>query len=60
MASDSPTSDAIKPLPVISKHGPALATELYDTAVQSELYYPDKEEIEEDQLHRILSVNALT
>ncbi|KAJ9077735.1 Ankyrin repeat and SOCS box protein 3 [Entomophthora muscae] len=36
------------------------ATGLSDPEAQPTLCYPDQEEIEKDQLHRVLSVNALT
>ena len=60
MASDPLISDAIKPAISLFNHGPALVTGLTNPAAQPELCYPVKDEIGEDKLHRILTVNALT
>ncbi|KAJ9085866.1 hypothetical protein DSO57_1009706 [Entomophthora muscae] len=48
------------PLSVVLTHTPDLNTRLSDLEDQPALCYPDKEEIEEDQLHRVLAFNALT
>ncbi|KAJ9056227.1 hypothetical protein DSO57_1035382 [Entomophthora muscae] len=53
-------SDISSSLASAPKHTPDLATGLYDPAAQSALCYPDQEEIEEDQFHRVLEFNALT
>ncbi|KAJ9058502.1 hypothetical protein DSO57_1011651 [Entomophthora muscae] len=60
MASDPLTSDASKPLLAIFKRDPALAKGFSDPAAQPALCYLDQEKIEEDQLHMIFAVNALT
>ncbi|KAJ9048632.1 hypothetical protein DSO57_1033002 [Entomophthora muscae] len=54
-ASDHSSLPAAAPI-----HTASSATGLSDPVAQPTLCYPDQEEIEEDQLHRVLAVNALT
>ncbi|KAJ9079225.1 hypothetical protein DSO57_1011394 [Entomophthora muscae] len=53
-------SDHNSLLAAVTIHTTNSATGLSDPAAQPTLCYPDQEDIREDQLHRVLAINALT
>ncbi|KAJ9067560.1 hypothetical protein DSO57_1037921 [Entomophthora muscae] len=60
MSAHPQASDHNSLLAAATRHTADSATGLSDPEAQPKLCYHDQEEIEEDQLHRVLAVNALT
>ncbi|KAJ9059061.1 hypothetical protein DSO57_1006538 [Entomophthora muscae] len=60
MPNNFQASDSSSPLAAVPIHTNDSATGLSDPGAQPALCHPDQEEIEDNQLHRVLKVNALT